>query len=140
MWDGLRKQLVLGCNIRMIGDIGRCMSNATKPCTYCGELGNHRDHVVPKSIHQNSVTVPACAECNILLSNQLYVTIPDRKAYLKEVYKKRYKDLINMPNWTEKELEDVGDRMRQEILSALHRKTLILARIKTCGERSKTFL
>lgn len=51
-------------------------------CTYCGELADTRDHVVPRSYLNTGTTVPACRQCNGLLSSKLHITIESRAHYL----------------------------------------------------------
>ena len=103
-------------------------------CTYCGAWdGDNRDHVVPVSYNHNVSrkvtnkvsyrgTVPCCRECNVLLSDRLYFSIPSRAAYLLGTYERRYKKLLKQPDWTEDELEELGPSMRTSIIQSMKDK------------------
>lgn len=97
-------------------------------CTYCGSWdGNHRDHVIPASYGQakknfKCETVPACGECNVLLGDRLYFTLPSRAAYLMGVYQTRYKKLLKQPDWSDEEIEELGPSMRTSIIQTMKDK------------------
>lgn len=97
-------------------------------CTYCGAWdGNNRDHVVPASYNQNKKhfncdTVPCCGECNVLLGDRLYFTVPSRAAYLLGTYERRYKKLLSQPDWSDEEIEELGPSMRTSIIQSMKDK------------------
>jgi hypothetical protein len=105
-------------------------------CTYCGAWdGNNRDHVVPASYNQNvqrhkkhfkqGTTVPCCGECNVLLGDRLYFSIPSRAAYLLGTYERRYKKLLKQPDWSEEEIEELGPSMRTSVIQSMKDKNEI---------------
>ena len=64
-------------------------------CTYCGIGANSVDYIVPVSYsgksqkkrtkgYERDKTVPACSECNSLLSNYSIFTIHERAEYIAE--------------------------------------------------------
>lgn len=110
-----------------------------RDCTYCGsilELG--RDHVVPSAYthivrtFSSVYTVCACRECNSLLGDVMILTVPERAQYLAKTYKKRYKKLLKMPDWKESELEEVGPRFVDTILTGLAQRDSVKLRIANC--------
>lgn len=93
-------------------------------CTYCGSPSDSLDHVVPQSYTNSTsfskdLVVPCCRECNTLLSNTFNHTISDRCYFLIPKYQKRYKRELNMPDWTEQELNEVSEDMANFVSSSL---------------------
>lgn len=65
------------------------MANKYAICTYCGSYASDRDHIIPKSLrrgHKNPKTVPACQECNVLLSDNSIFEVRDRAYFLLNKY------------------------------------------------------
>jgi hypothetical protein len=105
-------------------------------CTYCGAWdGDNQDHIVPVSYNQNvsrvggrrkgvsyKNTVPCCKECNSLLSDRLYFSIPSRAAYLLGTYERRYKKLLSQPDWSNEEIEELGPSMRTSTIQSMKDK------------------
>lgn len=116
-------------------------------CYYCGEPAGTIDHVVPKSmiktlniledksvydklINPNrTLTVPSCLECNVLLSNSYQDTLADRKAELKRRLIKRYKKLLNKPEWTRTELNQLNGRLKEAVIIAIKSTAKLRARL-----------
>ena len=100
-------------------------------CMYCSScLDITRDHVVPKSWSDNysfdeKYVVPCCSECNGLLSNVPLHTVQDRAAFLYEKYQKRYKSIINAPDWTKKELSELSGRLKKQVSQKQKLKKII---------------
>jgi hypothetical protein len=102
-------------------------------CTYCGAWdGDNRDHVIPASYSQSvpyrkktfrqKDTVPCCQECNVLLGARLCFTIPSRAAYLLGTYERRYKKLLNQPDWSDEEIEELGPSLRTSTIQSMKDK------------------
>jgi hypothetical protein len=104
--------------------------NRYDECTYCGTHADTKDHVLPKSITWNYNTVPCCFECNSVLGSHVLLSIGERKSFLLGWYSKRYKNILESPNWYEDELEELGEVMREEIRASIAVKKQLLARIK----------
>jgi len=74
-----------------------------KLCTYCGQIGNTLDHLVPVSYtsikrHKRiRNTVPACGECNTVLGKQLFPNVASRAFYLFGYYQAKYRKILNAP-------------------------------------------
>lgn len=92
-------------------------------CTYCGEPADTRDHIIPwasqgskkEKTFENQELTSACLECNVLLGDKLFVTIPQRAAYLLKKIPQRYKKVLRQPEWTLEELKELGPSLRQSI-------------------------
>ena len=109
-----------------------------KLCTYCGGLERPtRDHVVPEAIKRNGKgkrfdigpIVPACHECNSLLGDRYLLTVRERAAYLLRRYRARYARLLATPEWTDEELDELGDRLRRVIIGAQMERADVLRRL-----------
>ncbi len=62
-------------------------------CTYCGFPANQRDHLNPKARNMGrsvGITVWACRECNVTLSDRPFFTIEDRAKFLLMFFIKRW--------------------------------------------------
>ena len=59
-----------------------------KLCTYCGDLANTRDHIIPVSythgfrVFLGTKWVWCCRECNTLLGNKMFDGIAGKAEYL----------------------------------------------------------
>ena len=115
-------------------------------CVYCGMTAQARDHIVPHSYAaiegvsrdwQLSKIVPACTECNSLLSNLMHTTIATRALFLVGKLSVRYKKLLASPNWSEEELDELGAALRGHVRGEQSKKKLVQARIEYALESSK---
>jgi hypothetical protein len=108
-------------------------------CYYCGEPATERDHVVPRSQlpvlrpmvnSEVPTTVDCCGECNRVLSNSLQESLVDRAAELKARLRARYRHLLEMPEWTPEELQDLGHGLRGVVAAALVERARIERRLE----------
>ena len=112
-------------------------------CTYCGQQGGCLDHVIPMSNTQSGKrrnvnynkqkTVPACAECNSLLSNLDLNTISDRARFLAERLAIRYRKELDSPNWSEEELEELEGAALKMVVHKQFIKYETIDRIRHCN-------
>src|ERR1041385_4788807 len=100
----------------------------TVRCTYCNSpYGDTLDHVVPWSYTHGTKRrgkpgaadnghrrVPACRECNNLLSDALLFTVRERRAYVRQRLRERYGVPVR---WTDEELDELGPTLRSAILA-----------------------
>lgn len=114
-------------------------------CTYCGMICDTVDHVIPQKVirmiaesglditdklmRNRILKVPACRECNSLLSSNFFDTLADKKRYLKHKLRKRYKKILEIPPWNKTELDEMGPGMRGYIYQNLTLQKLIKMRI-----------
>ncbi len=93
-----------------------------KTCIYCGNhLNITRDHIIPVSFTSNSrhyegKTVDCCSDCNSLLRNLLIIGINDRAKFLIKKYKNKYANILRSPDWSDKELQEIGENLRNSIV------------------------
>jgi hypothetical protein len=108
-------------------------------CTYCGLMAEARDHVIPVSYEyasrkcatwDSTEVVPACSECNGLLSSRWMPTIRERAEFIAGRLKARYKKLLSIPDWSEAELKTMGRFLRKGITANLKKRDLVSARIE----------
>ena len=115
-------------------------------CYYCGRYADSIDHVIPQStlrqlvcledkeitkaiLRKRALKVWACRECNHLLGSSLQDSLIERKQFLKEKLRKRYKRIIALPKWEIDELEDMGYVLRNYIENSARLKEFIVQRI-----------
>jgi len=113
-------------------------------CYYCGEFGaDTLDHTIPYSYYSScsvgkkpkarkSDLVPmvdCCRECNSTLYNKLIIDVRGRADYLKEKYEKKYKRILKLPDWEEKEIKKLGKSLRATIIKGLIEKEAIQERL-----------
>ena len=119
----------------------------TERCYYCGELATSVDHVIPRVMidrlkatedrwikkvlydkHKIKV-VQSCHECNCVLGSKYFETLEKRKNYIKQRLRQRYKKILNIPNWEDWELAEMGPIMQIHINQGLKKKDRITARL-----------
>ena len=105
-------------------------------CTYCGAYdGNNRDHVIPVSYtslvrhYRPGTTVPSCSECNSLLGDKMFVTVPERAAYLYTVLPNRYRHELAIPDWTADDKKPMAKNMVKKIQTAIKHRDEIKDRL-----------
>lgn len=116
-------------------------------CYYCGEHGaDTLDHTIPYSYYSSTSVsgakhkpkarkadlvpmVDCCRECNRTLSNKLIIDVRGRANYLKEKYEKKYKRILRLPDWGEKEIKKLGKSLRATIKKGLIEKEFIQERL-----------
>ncbi len=130
--------------MKTIKDVGRPKEGDC--CYYCGRQATQIDHVVPQStirmiamstenitydlMKNRALTVHSCGECNRLLSDSYQDTLIERKAELKKRLRRRYKKILEMPDWNEKEFEGLEWFFQSDIEYHLQKKELVKKRLK----------
>jgi hypothetical protein len=109
-------------------------------CYYCGVPADSIDHVTPKTIANRIAeveieptrifTVPSCRECNVLLGPKWYPTLTARKLALKDLLRKRYRKLLDCPDWHEDEILKLGPTLESHIRKQVKLKIFIRDRIR----------
>lgn len=110
---------------KFCSDKCRLTSFKSKPCRYCGEPANSRDHFIPTvfvqrvsdfaRVDKSIIIVPACLECNQTAGDKVFNTIKQKRNYIGRQYQKRYAKLIEAPNWTYEEVEELGFMLRSHV-------------------------
>jgi len=107
-------------------------------CTYCGDVADTFDHIVPVSYRHNSrnksenrdMAVPCCRECNSTLQDKLLFTIRERAHYLYNRYSIKYKKILSFPDWSDNELEEMSVEFQRSIRASIVYKSLLNSRIR----------
>lgn len=115
-------------------------------CIYCDEEATSRDHIVPVTLAVSGRpkgptrirdTVPCCLECNKLLNSYPFPELYRRCGYLYKRLSKRYKRILEMPEWDiEEELNELSKRLQQSVLAQIAQKERVLHRLSTLKKRS----
>jgi hypothetical protein len=92
-------------------------------CAYCGDRYRDAEHIVPWSwlskVSPLSSTefwtwiVPACHECNLLASDQVFRSPAAKRRYIQERLKGRYARELSGEPWDDGEIEELGYRLGQ---------------------------
>ena len=113
-------------------------------CVYCGNIAQEKEHVTPKNFlnglvglgnfqntvkYHKSMIVPACKECNLIASGQKFRNFTEKKKFIKEKLKNRYRKILLTPFWTDTELLELDFRLREYVLVALEAKRVVQARL-----------
>jgi len=121
------------------------------PCFYCGQRSSSIDHFIPQA-HERSVMafidiggdqsqglenllknqrfIPACRECNSLASDGMFDTPDEKKSFVKAKLRKRYHKVLDIPNWSDKELSELDYTLRISVESGVKLRDLIGLRLQ----------
>lgn len=147
--DGMAKK-----NIKYFSNGGQNMirqRRVQKPkhgdsCYYCGKQATQIDHVIPKNMLRNFalstepitleniarrvLMVFSCGECNRLLSDTFTESLTEKKKLLKSRLKRRHKKLLEIPDWSPNEIEELGYNLRSYVQNSLDRLFLLKERLR----------
>jgi len=107
-------------------------------CFYCGLPAGTIDHVPSLSkVKELRMTydsliytkVPSCNECNGIAGDEPHVCIFERRIFVKEKLKIKYKKYIKLCDWEEGEIDDLGYNLRVDVINAMSIKYLIAYRL-----------
>lgn len=101
-------------------------NDSAEMCTYCGVPADTIDHVPPRAYRTYIVNaglqskypfseVPACHECNSLLSARALWQIKERRHFIAAALTKRYAKYLRIPHRSDQELAATGTWMRKYI-------------------------
>jgi hypothetical protein len=76
-------------------------------CVYCGQWAGSDEHFPPRSAISSGVILPACIECNGLAGNFHPFDFESRVKHVKDRLRSKYRKLLDSPDWSEEELEEV---------------------------------
>lgn len=126
----------------------RIREDGLEACYYCGEIADTVDHVVPQSMLQKlstlededvtallvrfnrRLTVPACFDCNVTLGNSYQDTLAKRKDELKRRLRRRFKKYLDIPEWSDRELGQLGEHLQQRVLAGIYKQQVVLRRLR----------
>ena len=120
----------------------RLQAFKARPCLYCGLPADTKDHFIPR-VYVSRMTqiradlgakakliVPACRECNSTAGDHIFDTISEKRTFIKQQYRKKYRKLLESPNWTEDELNQLGLSLQTTIRASQAGKELMKARLR----------
>lgn len=115
-------------------------------CVYCGASATAKDHFAPVSVVASLMSmglrvsgkflVPSCGECNGIAHDSIFVSIGAKRRYIQGRLKRKYSKLLNMPDWTEEELDEMGYMMRSAIIGGIAQRDYMRARIAWRNSRN----
>lgn len=111
-------------------------------CFYCGDDATCKDHIIPVSYYYSGKRQPkkkyltseygkenlidSCNECNNIAWNKIFQDVFAKKEYIQEKIKLKYKKVVNMPFWSEEEINELGYMLKKEIrIQQLARKWIL---------------
>ena len=115
-------------------------------CYYCGQRASTVDHVIPQSmirqltalgdeevtyqvLGKRALKVWSCRECNCLASDSIQESLQERKAYVKEKLRRRYQKLLDMPPWSQDELDVLGYALKTHVEASIKARDFVKQRI-----------
>lgn len=110
-------------------------------CTYCGDISNTLDHVIPVSFFDGrmvragsmrgkGVRTYSCSDCNAVLSNKYFESFRKRCQYVNQAIERRYKTVLNLPVWTPEEFAELGKNIKSRLAEKMNLKAIVLERIR----------
>lgn len=99
-------------------------------CFYYGNYACSKDHIPPVSYpddfkEENRIIVRSCLLCNSLLGNKYLLTFLERFDYLLIKYQKRFKKILEMPDWTQDEIEEITGSLKRKVILDLKKKKAV---------------
>ena len=98
-------------------------------CIYCGEAADTREHFPPISVSTRGLFLPACLECNIIAGNKYAYDLEMRALIVKDGLKHKYKKVLKCPDWTEKDLSELGHNLKSGVLEWQIKKSKLSRRL-----------
>lgn len=119
-------------------------------CFYCGLPAPTLDHVPSlnciedlRMVHNeediNYLKVPACSECNSMAGDIPHLDIWERRDFLKERIRQKYKKDINFRDWYDDELDTLADNLKREVVGRLKLKYEVISRL-LFGENTNFYI
>lgn len=113
-------------------------------CTYCGELATTVDHIPPRALRPVIpasecpwVEVPACGECNSALNARRLLTVSDRCRWIVTYLKRKYSKDLNLPEWPDSDVQELGLALRRRVRAGLVRKQGTLDRVAYAAAKAR---
>jgi hypothetical protein len=107
-------------------------------CTYCGASAECKEHVIPVAYlsigrsydPEKCWIVPACNSCNNLAGVFVAFSISEKAKYITKKFKLKYKRILNAPEWTEDEMNEMDYNLKTMIWGGLVAKRMAYERLK----------
>ena len=82
--------------------------------------------------------IPSCLECNRLAGNKKFLLIADKRIYIQEKLKKRYKKALKDIIWDDDEISEMGYNIKTKIISTQSKRAWI--ELRTTWPNSRTIV
>ena len=125
-------------SIRMAQGLYRKIKN-DGVCVYCGEIATQEDHFVPLAAVvmllatefrvKGRVILPSCAECNRIAGDSVFPTVAAKKRFIHRQLVAKNIRLLAAPDWSDAQLSQLGDSLKQRTLASLARRKRLIARL-----------
>ncbi len=108
-------------------------------CYYCGMIATSFDHFIPRVLIKEGLftehqrLIPACQQCNSILGARVFPTLALRREAAKAGIRKKYARILNIPEWTEEEIEELGYTLKTRVRAGWKLKQLIRYRLAYRG-------
>lgn len=110
-------------------------------CFYCRDVENLTwDHSIPVSYVaelapgiDQKLEIPvviACLSCNCTAGGKVFASAQGKRDYIAQQLRIQYRKLLAMPNWTQRQLDELGDLLRNDILSKIRTKKWLIERLE----------
>ncbi len=138
-WCGTRIDVARRPQARYCSNHCRMAAFGAKPCVYCGLPADTRDHFVPKAFREkiqdlgwvrNRLIVPACNECNRTAGDKVFRTMKQKRGYIHERYRIKYRRILEMPSWSDEDLEELGYGLRTTVVAGLNARLTLRERLR----------
>ena len=103
-------------------------------CVYCGQRAGTKDHLIPRAwsgetARRGVAVVPACGECNGVLSDVGIWSINARRAVAHIRLMRKHRRVLAYINYSPEELDEFGPGLRSSIEEGAARKADLLERL-----------
>jgi hypothetical protein len=105
-------------------------------CFYCGEPANSRDHVIPHSFltitdrsFERGIFTKACRDCNVRMGAFMPDSLAAKCERINALLSRNYRSVLEMPEWTRRELRDMKRTLRTAVQLRLSKKAVACRRI-----------
>jgi hypothetical protein len=97
------------------------------------------DHFIPQSFAsmiqdigniKNKKKVPCCRECNSTAGSKVFLTVKEKRDYIHNRYRTRYKKLLEAPDWSDKEIESLGFTIQSHVKRSIEGKKIMKERLR----------
>lgn len=98
-------------------------------CAYCGEGATDVEHVVARVHGEPTWTVPSCRECNGLAGAKLFYTFAEKRDYIHDRIRRKYRSVLKAGEFDREELAEMGPGLRRLLTSATEAKGILEQRL-----------
>ncbi len=110
-------------------------------CYYCGATADSIDHIPSQldraklinlglAFKYKFIEVSSCRECNSALGARSLFTLSERKRYIKQYLQRKYNRYLVIPDWSDKELNQINYNLRSCVLEGILIRNSIRSRLR----------